>query len=789
MRKPEEIASRFGKRFQLDVARNLYFVGIGGAGMSALAELALLSKYDPPFHISGCDSIYSETLDRLNHLGARIGGHDSDIAGQLKGIEAVIATDAIDLDTDPVILEAKSQGIPIYRRSQLLGSLLKDRRLVAVTGTHGKTTTTGLVAEAFLGAGLYPTVVEGAFIPEWQSSIQIGSGAWAIAEACEAYNGMLDLDPEVVILTNLELDHQDFHKSFENLERSMIEFVSKVGKSGLLIYNAEDAGATQVALKAEKEFGITTQGYRSEDGVFGLALLGKHNKMNAAAAVTALVYAVSKSDHRSENGSDSIRDGIERMKKFHGADRRLQLIRQGDITVFDDYAHTPTEIEASISALRDAYPFKRLVVVFQPHLYSRTQGNEVKFSRALNLADMVFLTDIYPAREDPIPGVSSAVISEHLSVTNRYVPSRFLLPREVAKHIKSGDIVVGMGAGNIGQFPQGFIQEIERFGYGSNRIDQLGGKRKLKVAVVCGGDSSEREVSLHSGKAIFEALQMKGHEPYLIDISDKLLSDGDLQSLTKYPRPDAAFLAVHGVRAEDGALQGLLELLHIPYTGSGVQCCSIAMDKNRTKELLKFQGILVPKGSLLKRNETWSVSSILAEFPLPIIVKPNSEGSTMGVTFVNNEVQLKVGIIKAFSFGDELIIEELVQGIEISTPVLCGKPLLPVEIEPNSGVYDFASKYTIGATREIVPARLPNDLLEKCREVALKCHQILKCEGASRTDMILRNEDVIVLEVNTLPGMTKTSLLPTSALASGIEFPDLCEQLLFDAMQRYAAKA
>jgi D-alanine--D-alanine ligase len=389
----------------------------------------------------------------------------------------------------------------------------------------------------------------------------------------------------------------------------------------------------------------------------------------------------------------------------------------------------------------------------------------------LDEADFVYVTDIYPAREAPIPGVSSVRIAENLHVPMRYIPSLHLLPRIVKAGLMAGDVVCGMGAGTIHEFAPDLIREIER--------DIRPNK---SVAVIYGGDSSEREVSILSGNCIAKALEKVGYEVAKYDVTNLLLRKGALLEFTGSIRPDVAFFAVHGTHAEDGAIQGLFELLHIPYTGSNILASAIAMDKQRTKQILSSVGIQVPRGQFVTSvNDPVTIA-------VPAVVKPNQEGSTVGLTFATTEEELQEGVRKALQYPGGALIEEWVHGMEISVPVLCDEALLPVEISPLTGGYDFANKYTVGATEEIVPARLPDATLEEAKRIALLAHQTLGCAGATRTDMIVRDGELIVLEVNTLPGMTTTSLLPNSALAAGISFEELCQRIVEDALKRDGAK-
>lgn len=770
MRKASEIETAFSPTDALDGHRSFFLVGIGGAGMSALARMLAHRG----FSVRGTDSTAGPETARLAEEGISVRiGHSGE---GLTADDVLVATDAIDLDTSPEIARARELGIPMVRRSQALGWVLKPYKTICVTGTHGKTTTTGMIGAGLIAAGLDPTVVVGAAIPQWGGPVREGQGQWAVAEACEAYDSFHDLQPDIVVLTNLELDHVDFHGTWENLRESVVRFVDRLPKDGVLVYCAEDAGAVEIAERAS----CRTVGYTAADLgrilerdesilIYSVKTGGQHNRLNAAGAAVAC----------DEAGVEDA-SAAAAICFFNGAERRMQVLHRGEVLVVDDYAHHPTEIAASLQACRERFitqategaPMKRLVVVYQPHLYSRTAPLIDEFAAALSNADLVVLTDIYPAREAPMAGVSSARIAEKVTVPVRYVPSRHLLPREVAQIVQPGDVVIGMGAGNIAEFGPAFVKELAR----------KEGPRK--VAVLYGGDSAEREVSLHSGRAVAEALGRKGYDVSLLDVSDVVLSKGDLSALIGPNRPDVCFLAVHGTNAEDGAIQGLLQLLHLPYTGSSIASSTIAMDKAATKRVLAQNGIRVPEGKLVTNPDE------PIDFPGPWVVKPNAQGSTVGLSFVEDPEALEWAIARALAYDDAVLVEEWIRGMEISTPVLAGEALPPVEISPNGEHYDFANKYLPGATEEIIPARLRPEILVEAQRIAVAAHNALGCAGATRTDAIVRDHEgqaeIVALEVNTLPGMTATSLLPNSAAAAGIPFDDLCERLVLEALKRDA---
>ena len=763
MRLQSEVKEWFGQKTSLPATGRIHFVGIGGAGMSALARILLRQGRE----VSGSDLIDSPTTDLLREHGADIYiGHS---ATNLTRADIVVVSDAIDLSENPETIEAKRRNLLLFRRSQLLGALLQGYRVLAVTGSHGKSTTTAILAQILEKAGLDPLAIVGADVPGFEGNVRLGRGDIAVVEACEAYDSFHDITPELVLLTNLEPEHLDYHKSWENLRDSVVRFVKCATGKHRLVYCSEDSGACEVASAIGDgiAYGFDELGAQykngsllTKNGSHPMKIIGRHNALNALGAIaTAKLLGVDE------------REAFATAASASGCKRRLEKI--GDIdgtTVYDDYAHHPTEIVASIDALKEAHLDKKLCVVFQPHLYSRTKDQLEGFANALSGADIVFLTDIYPARERPIPGISSALIVEKLEAMGTdtfYVASRHLLPREVAANANSDMVVVGMGAGNIESFAPDFLVELKRK------------NSPLRVAVFGGGESVEREVSILSATMVANALMSKGYSVQTIDPTELLLHDANLSALIGAERPDIVFLALHGTGAEDGAIQGLLELLHLPYTGSGIMASALAMDKEQTKRLLESRGLPTPAGVTLKKGDP------IPEFPVPCVVKPNAQGSTIGLTFVQTAADLKKAVEKALKYDDIALIEEFISGIEISVPILGETALPAVEICPKSGTYDFAAKYTPGETEEIVPARISKNAEKTAREYARIAHNAIGAKDFSRTDLIVAGDKIVVLEINTLPGLTQTSLLPKSADSAGISYADLCENILQSAMKRY----
>jgi len=281
-----------------------------------------------------------------------------------------------------------------------------------------------------------------------------------------------------------------------------------------------------------------------------------------------------------------------------------------------------------------------------------------------------------------------------------------------------------------------------------------------KIVVLMGGASAEREISLRSGQAVFEALQSQGLDVVALDLADDTTR---WMKQIQEAHADVAFIALHGTYGEDGCIQGMLDILQLPYTGSGVTASAVCMHKRITKCVLDDIGIRTPEDVVMKHGK-----------PLlyPVFVKPVSEGSSVGLHYIENEAEWDaLGLDNL----DDWLIESCVMGVEVAVSVVAGKALPPVEVAPKSGMYDFASKYTAGATDYYCPARLSESQTEQCKTIAEKAVVAVGCEGAPRVDLIVPDVGApVVLEINTLPGMTATSLLPKAAAEVGIGFAELC---------------
>ena len=356
--------------------------------------------------------------------------------------------------------------------------------------------------------------------------------------------------------------------------------------------------------------------------------------------------------------------------------------------------------------------------------------------------------------------------------------------------------------------------------------------RKINVAVLMGGRTAEHEVSLETGRVIVNALDKSKYnvKPIIItkkgqwllpggyirqlDSGEKNFEAADIQKPDIVPlstgmaldrateeKVDVVFIAMHGPLGEDGTVQGLLELVDIPYTGSGVLASSLAMNKAMSRRIFQHAGLNVPQSLLFtiwdwNREPSAVISKVIAEIGLPCVLKPEELGSSVGISIAKTESEFRDGLRDVFRYSNEVLIEEFLDGSEVTCAVLgapCGEepiPLVPTQIVPvTSEFFDYEAKYTPGATEEITPPRdMDDELLREIQKTAVYAHKLLKCGGMSRTDMIVKDGVVYVLELNTIPGMTEVSLYPQAAKAAGIDFPDLLSRLIQMAMETHKSR-
>jgi len=469
----------------------VHMVGIGGAGMSGIARILL----DRGGMVSGSDAKESRGVAALRARGAQISiGHDAANLDLLPGgPTAVITTHAAIPKTNPELVEARRRALPVILRPVVLAKLMAGHRTLMVTGTHGKTTTTSMLIVALQHSGLDPSFAVGGDMGEAGTNAHHGSGDCFVAEADESDGSLLEYTPDVAVVTNVEADHLDFFGSAEAYSAVFDAFVERLAPGGALVVCADDPGAAALADRSAAQ-GVRVLRYGSgpaEDAdralagalvsweqqgtgavahvqlpgephprVMRLGVPGRHMALNALAALLAAVEAGAPID-----------DVLDGLAGFEGVRRRFELVGNANgVRVFDDYAHHPTEVRAALTALRTiaqqdrtGHPTitgARSIVVFQPHLYSRTKTFAREFGSALDTADLVFVLDVYAAREQPLAGVSGATVAEHVSVPVQYVADFSTVAERVAAAARPGDVVVTMGAGDVTMLGQEIISAL-----------------------------------------------------------------------------------------------------------------------------------------------------------------------------------------------------------------------------------------------------------------------------------------------------------------------------------------
>ncbi|MBV8062770.1 MAG: UDP-N-acetylmuramate--L-alanine ligase [Nevskia sp.] len=454
--------------------RRIHLLGIGGSGMAGIAEVLLNLGYT----VTGSDLKDSAATRRLQGLGAIVQfGHD---AARVRGADVVVVSTAVKAD-NPELLAAREARIPVVRRAEMLAELMRFRYGVAIAGTHGKTTTTSLVASVLGEGGLDPTFVVGGRLKSAGTNARLGGGAYLVAEADESDASFLHLTPMMAVVTNIDADHlETYGGDFRRLRATFIEFLQRLPFYGLAVLCADDPVVREILPEVGRP--LLTYGLDAHDGVAAdlraeeirfeasgahftavlpdgsreplhLNLPGRHNVQNALAAVAIA--------HELGVGMDAVRKAF---TEFQGVGRRCEShgdlkLGKATVRVVDDYGHHPREIAATLSAIRGAYPNRRLLVAFQPHRYSRTRDLFDDFCAVLSDADALLLTEVYAAGEAPIAGADGAALAQ--AARAQFVADVGALPAAIAATSRDGDVVIVMGAGSIGAVPAKTVELLK----------------------------------------------------------------------------------------------------------------------------------------------------------------------------------------------------------------------------------------------------------------------------------------------------------------------------------------
>jgi UDP-N-acetylmuramate--alanine ligase len=453
--------------------RHIHFVGIGGIGMSGIAEVLLNLGYK----ITGSDLKRSPLTTRLAKKGAKIFyGHR---ASQIEGAHVVVVSSAVK-PQNPEWAAALEKGIPVIPRAEMLAELMRMKYGIAVAGSHGKTTTTSLVANILYSAKLDPTLVIGGRLKSFRSNAKLGKGEFLVAEADESDGSFMRLNPSVAVITNIDPEHLDYYQNFEELKSAFVQFANKVPFYGAVIACEDHPTVREILPRIKKRVvtyglqetadfyarSIAQQGLQTRFEVYRhgirlgeicLKLAGLHNVYNALASIAVGMEL--------EISFKKIAKGLE---SFKGIERRMETLYRGrEVIVIDDYGHHPEEIKATLAALRMAFPNQRIITLFQPHRYTRTRDLFNEFQEAFGNTDLLLLTEVYPAGEDPIQGVTGKRLAEAIAAQMRahgiyFASNKEILTEEVVRLVQPNDVIVTLGAGDIVQVGRRLAQWLRK---------------------------------------------------------------------------------------------------------------------------------------------------------------------------------------------------------------------------------------------------------------------------------------------------------------------------------------
>jgi len=421
------------KDIDLSKIKKAHFTGIGGIGVSAIARMMLAEGKI----VSGSDTSDSAIIDELRKLGAKIFlGHSADNVAS--DVDLIVYTPAVTAD-NAELKKADELGIPTLSYPEMLGLISKDKYTIAVSGAHGKTTTTAMIAKIIIDAGLDPTVIVGSLLKDQGSNFVAGKSEYFVVEACEYKKSFLNLNPKIIVITNVDNDHLDYYGNLENIKKAFGEFASKLTKDGYLVCDPNDKNLKEIVKNAKCEI----IDYAKINNNFNLKIPGEHNIKNAQAAM-AVAKILGVDSKKAENSLES----------FEGTWRRFEYKGEtkNGVLVYDDYGHHPTEIKATLKGAREFFGGKKIWCVFQPHLYSRTKLLLNDFGKSFGDADEIILADIYAAREPKDEGINSKMLAEEITKNGgkaRYMESFDKITGFLVENAKKGDVIITMGAGDV----------------------------------------------------------------------------------------------------------------------------------------------------------------------------------------------------------------------------------------------------------------------------------------------------------------------------------------------------
>lgn len=450
--------------------RIIHFVGIGGIGMSGIAEVL----HNLGYEVTGSDIKESETTNRLRNLGIKIFiGHNGE---NIDSAHVVVISSAVSSD-NPEVLEAKQRSIPVIPRAEMLAELGRLKYGILVAGAHGKTTTTSLIATVLGEGGLDPTVVIGGKLKSMGSNAKLGEGDYIVAEADESDGSFLKLNPTIAVITNIDREHMDYFRDIDLLKHAFLSFINKIPFYGIAVVCMENEYLREIIPLIQRKYltyGLSEDAdiyarniehsgimmsfeavYKGRSlGMFTIPVPGKHNVLNSLSAIAVAMELQIPLDVIAKALSNF--SGIQRRFEFKG--------EAGDIKVFDDYGHHPSEIIATLKAARECFYGNRIFVLFQPHRYTRTRDLMDEFAASFGNADKLFLMDIYPANERPIEGISSEVLAKRIRSSGFenliYIPDKKEMMERILSELKQGDVLITLGAGDVYKMGEEILKKL-----------------------------------------------------------------------------------------------------------------------------------------------------------------------------------------------------------------------------------------------------------------------------------------------------------------------------------------
>ena len=770
--------------------QSYHFIGIGGIGMSSLAHICL----DQGFLVSGSDIHLNKYMDALESRGACISPEQN---GSLISKEKCVVFSTAINENHQEYLKAKEEGCALMHRSDLLKEMSLKKKSIVITGTHGKTSSTALLSHVLFKNEHDPSYMVGGKVCGFDQYGKFGNGEYFVLEGDESDGSFEKYDPYMSLITNLEFEHIDHYESLNHLIDIFQKFIQKVPEKSL-VWCYDDENLKKMSLdglsygKSEKSdvyyksfvqkdwtlrFEIYFHG--ESQGELELPLVGEHYAQNATG-----VYALCRNMGLKHSEIASA------FKTFKGVCRRLEVL--GDIhsvTCIDDYAHHPTEVEATLKGLSKVDPEKRVLAIFQPHRSSRFETFYHEFTQSFLYADKVIVTDIFTAGEDykskySIPQFVKDV--EKFSQVKCIYISRKSLLEGVLDHVCPHDMLITLGAGDITTLSHEVYSEIQNNGL----------KHKWNVGVLFGGPSPEHYVSVESAKALIPHFDESIYKVKEFYISPEGYWDlGNKQGITGLAIEallgcDIIYPILHGFWGEDGAAQGLFSSLERPYVGCDYRASSICMDKIATKLIAKKWGVEITpffpiEESLWKEKSERIISEIEAELSYPLYVKPSHLGSSIGIQKVYDRKNLCLAVNEALSFDTHALVEIEIKGRQLEFALYGSASVhsFPAgEIVSNGEFVEYRGKYGSKALPIEPLARVSKEIMEKGQELAKHVYRSIGIKGLARIDFFLTDEGTFILnEINPLPGFTPTSMYPLICMEQGMAFKDLIHRLLIGA--------